>query len=91
MGTTSLADAKNRLSELVQAAVATHERTIITKNGRPAAVLLSIEDMESIEETMYWLPHLDEVRAAEAEPPDVLLSKEDLLAHIRRRGVHGTE
>jgi antitoxin YefM len=50
--TTSLADAKNRLSEIIQTAVTTHERVTITKNGKPAVVLLSVEDLESLEETL---------------------------------------
>ena len=39
METTSLADAKNRLSELVSAVQGTWERVTITKNGKPVAVL----------------------------------------------------
>jgi antitoxin YefM len=90
MAITSLADAKSRLSELVQSAETTHERTIITKNGRPAAVLLSVEDMESIEETMFWLPYLDEIRAAEQEPIEVF-TKEEILGMIRTRRERGVE
>lgn len=41
MEATSLADAKNRLSELVNAVHGTWERVLITKNGRPAAVLIA--------------------------------------------------
>ncbi len=52
MSTTSLADAKNRLSEIVQSAMTTHERVTITKNGRPAVVLISVEDLEGLEETL---------------------------------------
>ena len=55
MTTTSLADAKNRLSELVASAETTHERTVVTKNGRPAAVLMSVDDLESLEETLALL------------------------------------
>ena len=29
-----------------------HGRVVITKHGRPAAVVLSIEDLESLEETL---------------------------------------
>ena len=90
MAITSLADAKSRLSELVQSAETTHERTIITKNGRPAAVLLSVDDMESIEETMFWLPYLDEIRAAEQEQIEVL-SKDEILEMIRTRRERGVE
>jgi antitoxin YefM len=52
MTTTSLADAKNRLSEIIQSAQETHERFVITKNGKPAVVLISVEDLESLEETL---------------------------------------
>lgn len=52
MTTTSLADAKKHLSHYVQSAEDTHERTVITKNGRPVAALISIDDLESMEETL---------------------------------------
>lgn len=69
MTTTSLADAKNRLSEIVQSAMDTHERVTITKNGRPAVVLISVDDLESLEETLAILsdPQLVEaIREGEA-------------------------
>ena len=47
METTSLADAKNRLSELVSAVEGTWERVTITKNGRPAAVLIAVDDLRA--------------------------------------------
>jgi antitoxin YefM len=59
MTTTSLADAKARLSELVASAEKTHERTVITKNGRPTVALVSIEDLESLEETIEVLSDPD--------------------------------
>ena len=52
METASLADAKNRLSELIIAVQGTWERVLITKNGRPAAVLIAPEDLESLIETI---------------------------------------
>lgn len=52
METTSLADAKNRLSELVNAVQGTWERVTITKNGKPAAVLISPDDLASLVETL---------------------------------------
>jgi antitoxin YefM len=52
MTITSLADAKNRLSEIIQSTQQTHERFVITKNGKPAAALISVEDLESLEETV---------------------------------------
>lgn len=50
--TTSLADAKARFSQIVASAETTHERTIVTKNGRPVAVLMSVDELESLEETL---------------------------------------
>lgn len=35
--------------------ISTHERVTVTRNGREAFVMLSVEDMESIEATMELL------------------------------------
>ena len=40
----SLSEAKMKLSELVEAVYSTDEEIVITKNGRPAAVLVSPEE-----------------------------------------------
>ena len=45
-------DAKAHLSELVDKVVSEHERFVLTRNGRPAAVLLSPDELESLEETV---------------------------------------
>jgi len=45
-------DAKAHLSELVDKVVGEHERFILTRNGRPAAILLSPDELESLEETV---------------------------------------
>src|SRR5467141_1425959 len=48
----SLADVKNRLSEVVDQLEREHGRVVITKHGRPAAVVMSVADLESLEETL---------------------------------------
>ncbi|MBE9522270.1 MAG: type II toxin-antitoxin system Phd/YefM family antitoxin [Proteobacteria bacterium] len=48
----SLSEAKMKLSELVEAVYSTDEEIVITKNGRPAAVLVSPEEFESWKETI---------------------------------------
>ena len=48
----SLSEAKMKLSELVEAVYSTDEEIVITKNGRPAAVLISPEEFESWKETI---------------------------------------
>jgi len=50
--TIPLTEAKAHLSELVDRTSREHERFVVTRNGRPAAVLLSPEDLESLEETV---------------------------------------
>jgi antitoxin YefM len=52
MKTLSLSDAKARLSGLVDEVERRDEEIIITRNGRPAAVLVSPEEYESWRETL---------------------------------------
>jgi antitoxin YefM len=47
-----LADVKNRLSEVVDRLQREHGRVIITRHGHAAAVVMSVEDLESLEETL---------------------------------------
>jgi prevent-host-death family protein len=58
-----LADVKNRLSEVVDRVARQHDRVTITRNGRPAAVLVSPEDLESLEETLAILSDPKELAA----------------------------
>jgi antitoxin YefM len=48
----SLSEAKMKLSELIEAVYSTDEEIVITKNGRPAAVLVSPEEFDSWKETI---------------------------------------
>jgi antitoxin YefM len=52
MKTLSVSEAKMKLSGLIDALSATDEEVMITKNGRPAAVLVSPEEFESLKETV---------------------------------------
>ena len=51
-GQMALKDVKNHPSEVVDTVEREHDRVVITTPGRPAAVVLSIEDLESLEETL---------------------------------------
>jgi antitoxin YefM len=65
-----LADVKNRLSEVVERLEREHGRVVITKHGRPAAVVMSIEDLEGLEETLDILSNptlMRRIKKAEAE------------------------
>ena len=48
----SLSEAKMKLNGLVEVVSATDEEIIITKNGRPAAVLVSSNEFDSWKETL---------------------------------------
>ncbi|NMR20997.1 type II toxin-antitoxin system Phd/YefM family antitoxin [Cellulomonas fimi] len=50
--TTSLAHVKAHLSAIVSSVHDTHERVVITRNGEPAAVLISPDDLAALEETV---------------------------------------
>jgi prevent-host-death family protein len=65
-----------------------HDRIVITRHGRPAAVVMSIDDLESLEETLAILSDPDllaRLRSAggEVERGEVdRLSKDELLARL---------
>ena len=52
MKTLSLSEAKMKLSSLVDSVHKTDEEVIITKNGSPAAVLISPDEFEGWKETI---------------------------------------
>jgi len=86
----ALKDVKNHLSEVVDKVEREHERVVITKHGRPAAVVVSVDDLESLEQTLDILSRpalikqiresLDDLRGEGAEA----LSKDEALALIPR-------
>lgn len=84
MTTVPLGEAKDKLSALVDSAETTHDIITITKHGKPAAVLMSADDLESLHETMYWLSRVgtrDAVETADVEYSDGhTTSIEDLRA-----------
>jgi antitoxin YefM len=85
-----LADVKNRLSEVVDRLEREHGRVVITKHGRPAAVVISVEDLEGLEETLDILSDpklMRRIRKAEAEVAageGDELTKDEALALIKR-------
>lgn len=53
MITLSVSEAKMKLSALTDTVNTTHEEVVITKNGKPVAVLVSPEEFENWRETMH--------------------------------------
>lgn len=87
--TLPLSYVKTHLSEIADRVEGQHERVVVTRNGRPAAVLLSPDDLESLEETLAVLsdPELmRQIREGEAAIEDGdMATLEDLQADLKRR------
>jgi antitoxin YefM len=86
-----LAEVKNRLSEVVDRLEREHGRVVITRHGHPAAVVISLEDLESLEETLDVMDSaalLSDIRESLAEIGTAdapTLSKEEALRLIADR------
>lgn len=73
MATQSLAAVKAHFSKIIDEVSGTHERVTVTKNGTPVAVILAVEDYESLMETLEILSDPQataEIRRAEAQMRD---------------------
>lgn len=55
MQTLPISKVKDKLNEFVDAVAHTREQVTITKNGTPAAILIGIDEWESLHETLFWL------------------------------------
>ncbi len=65
---TPLTEARNRLSEIVDDVTSTGSEFVITRHGRPAAVVIGYEEYESLLETLNILSDADTMDAlSEAE------------------------
>jgi antitoxin YefM len=69
MSTESLREVRDHFSEVVDRVSHEHERVTVTRNGRPAAVILSPDDLAQLEETLEILSDpetLADIREADA-------------------------
>ncbi len=61
--TVPFTEAKAHLSDLVDRVMTERERITVTRNGRPAAVLINPDELDSIEETLDILRDPELVRS----------------------------
>lgn len=84
-----LADVKAHLSELVSRVSGQHERVTVTVHGRPSAVLVSVDDLESLEETIAILSDGDAVAALLASEAELargeVVSQAELVEAVAKR------
>jgi antitoxin YefM len=93
--TMSLAAVKARFSELVDRVQRQQDRVVVTRNGKPAAVLISADDLESLEETLAVMSDRsitaqirESNKATAAGDPGTEL--DDLRADLQQRHTAGT-
>jgi prevent-host-death family protein len=91
--TMSLAAVKARFSELVDRVERQQDRVIVTRNGKPAAVLISTDDLESLEETLAVMSERSiaaQIRESEkaAAAGESGIELDELRADLERRRTH---
>jgi antitoxin YefM len=89
MTTLPLGEVKTHLSELVSRVHDHHERVIVTMHGHPSAVLLAVEDLDRLEETLAVLSDADTMRRLADSDTELArgetVSAEELAQAMRRR------
>ncbi|GLY19438.1 antitoxin RelB [Kineosporia sp. NBRC 101677] len=80
----SMAQARANFRELLDNVKATHARYRITRNGEVDAVLMSIDDLEALEETLEILSDPDEVAAIREGLADIEAGDTRTIAEVRR-------
>ena len=83
-----LAEVKAHLSEVVSRVSAEHDRVTVTVHGRPSAMVLAVEDVEAMEETIAILADaklVQQLIQAEAEIAHGEGETEEQLAEAMRR------
>jgi prevent-host-death family protein len=87
--TLPLAEIKKRLSEIVDGVEQRHDRVVLTRNGRPAAIIMSPKDLEALEETLDILSDpkaMRDIRQAErsVEAGDVVTGDELRAKYLKK-------
>ena len=77
-------EARARLTELLDDIEARHEHVVITRKGRPAAVIVSTEEWEALEETLEILQDEETLGALRESEEDVKAGRLFSLDEVRR-------
>jgi len=90
--TLSLAEVKAHFSALVGRVNSQHDRVTVTVHGHPSAVLLSVDDLDALEETIAILSDTDTDTMRQLAASDAELARgegeteQSLAEAMRRRG-----
>jgi antitoxin YefM len=92
MTTLPLGEVKTHLSELVGRVHDHHERVTVTVHGRPSAVLVAVEDLERLEETLAILRDAETMRRLAESDAELARGEEvtaaELAETMRNRSAH---
>jgi antitoxin YefM len=83
--TLPLAEIKAHLSEIVDRVEREHDRVVLTRNGRPAAVILSPQDLEALEDTLDLLSDSGAMAEIESSRGDVVAGRVLDAAQLRAK------
>jgi prevent-host-death family protein len=87
--TLPLAEIKAHLSEIVDRIEHEHDRVVLTRNGRAAAVIMSPDDLEALEDTLELLSDPKTLKEIDRARQDVARGKvvtaEELRVKYLRR------
>lgn len=83
--TLSLAEIKANLSKVVDRVEGRHERVTLTRNGRPAAVLISPEDLQALEDTLDILSNPEAIQEIEKARKEIARGKGVSADELRAR------
>ena len=77
-------EARAGLSRLMDEVEQIHEHVVITRKGRPAAVLLAAAEYDSLQETLEVLSSDDTMEALRESATDVAAGRVQTLEEVRR-------
>lgn len=80
-----LADVQSRLSELVDGVEAEHRRIVITRHGKPAAVLIAPDDLDALEDTLDLLSDAEAMASLRRAQDDIAPGRVERLSEDEAR------
>ena len=92
MTTMPLGEVKSHLSELVGRVHDHHERVTVTVHGKPSAVLVAVDDLDRLEESLAIMRDTDTLRRLAESDAELArgeeVSADELAEALRRRQAH---